>query len=77
MLGWGILGVIAWILVAIWPATIAAKKGHSFVIWFIISLFFWWITLFVAAFGLKDLTKTPEDIAADKAVDAAIERQQR
>jgi hypothetical protein len=75
MLGWGILGVIAWVLVAIWPARIASKKGYSFVLWFILSLFFWWITLFVAAFGLKDKTKTAQDIADEKAVDEIMARE--
>jgi hypothetical protein len=42
-----------WILLAFWPATIARSKGHSFIGWFIMSLFFWWITLFVALF-MKD-----------------------
>lgn len=75
MLGWGILGLIAWVLIAIWPAQIASKKGHSFILWFIVSLFFWWITLFVAAFGLEDKTKTARDIADDKAVDEVMERE--
>ncbi len=69
MLGWGILALIACILIAIWPARIASKKGYSFVLWFLLSIFFWWITLFVTAFVLKDQTRTPEDIAAQEAID--------
>lgn len=45
---WLIVIVIFWILVALLPATIAKNKGHSFLGWFIVSLFFWWITLFIA-----------------------------
>lgn len=45
--------LILWVVVALWPATIARSKGHSFLGWFILSLFFWWITLFVALF-MKD-----------------------
>ncbi len=74
MLGWGILGLIAWLIIALWPASIAAKKGHSFVLWFVISIFFWWIALFWVAFGMKDKTRTAADVAADKAADKAIER---
>lgn len=48
-----ILGVFLWIMLALWPAFIARKKGYSFLLFFIISLFFWWITLFVTLF-LKD-----------------------
>ncbi len=48
-----ILGAALWVFLAFWPASIASKKGHSFWLFFIISLFFWWITLFVALF-MKD-----------------------
>ncbi|HET6924287.1 MAG TPA: hypothetical protein VFH39_00460 [Candidatus Saccharimonadales bacterium] len=54
ILGFGvfafILLVIVWVALAFLPASIAHNKGHSFIGWFIISLFFWWITLFVALF---------------------------
>jgi hypothetical protein len=59
--GLGILGVFLWILIAIWPARIAASKGRSFLLWFIISLFFWWITLFVTL-SMKD--ESPAEQAA-------------
>lgn len=45
-----ILGTILWIALAFWPATIARRKGYSFILFFLISLFFWWITLFVTLF---------------------------
>ena len=48
-----IMGVFLWILLAMAPAFIARKKGYSFLLFFLISLFFWWITLFVTIF-LKD-----------------------
>ena len=48
-----ILGAILWVLIALWPAFIAKKKGYSFLLFFLLSLFFWWITLFVALF-MKD-----------------------
>jgi hypothetical protein len=51
--GLGLIGLILWILVALWPARVAASKGRSFLGWFIMSLFFWWITLFVA-YSIKD-----------------------
>lgn len=47
---WFTFLVVIWILLALLPATIASNKGHSFLGWFILSLFFWWITLFVALF---------------------------
>jgi uncharacterized sodium:solute symporter family permease YidK len=39
---------IIWICVAFWPARVAGRKGHSFLGFFIISLFFWPVTLIVA-----------------------------
>lgn len=48
-----ILGVFLWIMLSLWPAFIARKKGYSFFLFWVISLFFWWITLFVTFF-LKD-----------------------
>lgn len=47
MLGWGILGLIAFIIIAFIPARIASSKGRSFFLWFLLSIPFWWITLFV------------------------------
>ena len=44
--GIGILGLILWIALAFWPASIAARKGRSFILFFLISIPFWWITLF-------------------------------
>ena len=47
---WAVIIVIVWILIAFLPATIAKNKGYSFLGWFILSLFFWWITLFITLF---------------------------
>ena len=51
---WAVFVIFLWIMIALWPASVAHQKGHSFFGWFVLSLFFWWITLFVALFGLKD-----------------------
>ncbi len=53
-----ILGTILWIALAFWPATIARRKGYSFILFFLISLLFWWITLFVTLF-MKDKAAPP------------------
>lgn len=44
-----------WLLIALLPAFIAKSKGRSFWLYFFISIFFWWITLFVVLFQ-RDLT---------------------
>ena len=46
--GVGIIGLIIWIAVAFWPARVAARKGHSFVGYFILSLFFFPLALILA-----------------------------
>jgi hypothetical protein len=49
--GWwlgSILLFIIWILIAFWPARVARRKGHSFILFFIFSLFFFPLALLVA-----------------------------
>ena len=45
---WAIFGVVVWVLLAFWPARVARRKGHSFIGFFIFSLFFWPAALIVA-----------------------------
>ena len=45
---WWILIAIVWIAIAFWPARVAGRKGHSFVGYFIFSLFFFPAALIVA-----------------------------
>jgi len=49
--GWwigAILFIIIWISLAFWPARVARRKGHSFILYFIFSLFFFPAALIVA-----------------------------
>jgi hypothetical protein len=43
-----VLLAIVWVALAFWPARVAARKGHSFLGYFIFSLFFWPAALIVA-----------------------------
>jgi hypothetical protein len=45
--GWIVL-VAIWIALAFWPARVAGRKGHSFIGYFIFSLFFFPLALLVA-----------------------------
>ena len=45
---WWILAAIVWIAIAFWPARVAGRKGHSFLGFFIFSLFFFPAALIVA-----------------------------
>jgi len=47
------LFVFIWIAIAFWPARVASRKGHSFVGYFILSLFFFPLAL-ILAYVVKD-----------------------
>jgi hypothetical protein len=40
--------LVIWVALAFWPARVAARKGHSFIGFFILSLFFFPLALIVA-----------------------------
>jgi hypothetical protein len=48
-----VFAVIIWIAIAFWPARVAARKGHSFLGYFIFSLIFFPLALIVA-YMVKD-----------------------
>ena len=43
-----IVAVCIWVAIAFWPARVAARKGHSFLGYFIFSLIFFPAALIVA-----------------------------
>jgi hypothetical protein len=45
---WSILFIAIWIAIAFWPARVAARKGHSFFLFFLFSLIFFPLALLVA-----------------------------
>lgn len=45
---WAMIFLFIWIAIAFWPARVAARKGHSFLLYFIFSLFFFPLALLVA-----------------------------
>jgi len=49
--GWILIGIAAlaiWIALAFWPARVAGRKGHSFIGYFIFSLFMFPLALIMA-----------------------------
>jgi hypothetical protein len=49
--GWALLGILflcIWVALAFWPARVAHRKGHSFLGYFILSLFFFPLALIMA-----------------------------
>jgi len=55
---WWILFAVIWIAIAFWPARVADRKGHSFLGYFIFSLFFFPAALIVA-YLVPDRTRAP------------------
>ncbi len=49
---WVVAGLI-WIAIAFWPARVAGRKGHSFIGYFIFSLFFFPAAV-ITAYVVKD-----------------------
>jgi hypothetical protein len=49
---WVVFAAI-WIAIAFWPARVAARKGHSFLGYFVLSLFFFPLAL-IAAYMVGD-----------------------
>jgi hypothetical protein len=45
---WWLVCAFVWIVIAFWPARVAGRKGHSFIGYFIFSLFFFPAALIVA-----------------------------
>jgi len=55
---WWILFAVIWIAIAFWPARVAGRKGHSFIGYFIFSLFFFPAAIIVA-YLVPDRTQIP------------------
>jgi hypothetical protein len=56
--GWtlsAIVFLIIWVAIAFWPARVARRKGHSFVLYFIFSLIFFPLAL-ITAYLVRDRT---------------------
>ena len=54
--GWTVSAVVflvIWVAVAFWPARVARRKGHSFIGYFIFSLFFFPLAL-ITAYVVRD-----------------------
>ncbi len=43
-----IIFIIIWVAIAFWPARVAGRKGHSFLLFFLFSLVFFPAALIVA-----------------------------
>jgi hypothetical protein len=57
------IAVMVWIAIAFWPARVAGRKGHSFIGYFIFSLFFFPAAI-ITAYLVPDRTHVPPRAAA-------------
>ncbi len=67
---WGIIGIIAWIVIAFLPARWAQKKGYSFFLFLLLSWFVSFVVTLVIIAFLNDKNETPES----RAIDAEVEK---
>lgn len=58
---WALIVLVIWIAIAFWPARVAASKGHSFIGFFILSLFFFPLSL-ILAYVVHDNYDQPKPI---------------
>jgi len=72
---WGVIGVIAWIIIAFWPAKWAQNKGYNFFLFLVLSWFISFIITLVIVALLKDKTETPKERAINKEVDAILDKE--
>jgi hypothetical protein len=54
-IAWIIVAII-WIAIAFWPARVADRKGHSFLGYFVFSLFFFPLAL-ITAYMVQDRSR--------------------
>jgi cadmium resistance protein CadD (predicted permease) len=45
---WTTIAIVIWVLLAFWPARVAARKGHSFFGYFLFSIVMFPVALIVA-----------------------------
>ncbi len=73
---WGVIGLIAWMVIAFWPARWAHNKGYNFFIFLTLSWFISFIlTLIIVAF-LRDKNETAQSRADDKAVQEVLDKEE-
>jgi len=73
---YAVLGIVLWIVLAFWPAIMAKKKGYSFIMFFLLAVVISWLLALIVILFMKDKTQTPESIAADKAAEAALDKEE-
>lgn len=71
-----VLGIIVWVVVALWPANLAKRKGYSFILFFLLSMFISWVATLIIVLILKNKNITDEDREADRLAEAELDREE-
>lgn len=58
----GVVFLVAWVLLALWPARVASRKGHSFLGYLVLSLLFFPLAL-IMAYVVSDRHRTGAPLA--------------
>jgi phosphotransferase system glucose/maltose/N-acetylglucosamine-specific IIC component len=69
-----ILGSVLWVILALWPAIVAKRKGYSFILFFILSIFISWLLGLIIALVIRDKNQTASQRKDEKAAELATER---
>lgn len=71
-----ILGIFLWVILALWPAYKAKKKGYSFILFLLLALVTSWLISLIVVLLIKDKNESPESRAANEAADKALEKEE-
>lgn len=71
-----ILGIVLWLILAMWPAIIAKNKGYSFILFLILSWFVSFVITLIVAALLRDKTMTEAERVADSTAEAALDKEE-
>lgn len=71
-----ILGIVLWLVLAMWPAIIAKNKGYSFILFLILSWFVSFVITLIIAVLLRDKTMTEAERVADSSAETALDKEE-
>ncbi|MFZ1301826.1 MAG: hypothetical protein WAQ27_04625 [Candidatus Microsaccharimonas sp.] len=70
---WLVLGIIAWVIIAFWPAQWAKNKGYSFFLFLILSWFVSFVLTLIIVALLRNKNETPRERADSQAVEEILD----
>lgn len=71
-----ILGIFIWLVLALWPAYVAKKRGYSFILFLLASWLVSWLLMLFLAYILPDKTLTTKDRTDEEQAEKALAREE-